>query len=175
MKKALALAIGLAVLGAVGSAAAQEKAAAPAKKKMAAPKAMAAPMNESDIKWGDAPPIMPAGAKFAVLAGDPGKTGSYVIRLKMPDGYKVAAHWHPLDENVTVISGTFNLGMGDKLDTSQGKAYTAGAYGTVPAKMHHYGWCTGETEVQVHGMGPFKLTYVNPADDPSKGASTKKM
>src|SRR4029077_4323417 len=97
MKKAMALAIGLVVLGALGSAAAQDK-AAPAKK-MASPKAMAAPMNSSDIKWGDAPPNLPTGAKFAVLAGDPGKTGPYVVRLKLPDGYKFAPHWHPLDEN----------------------------------------------------------------------------
>jgi hypothetical protein len=171
MKKALALAIGLVVLGALGSAAAEEK-AAPAKKKAAA-KAMAAPMNPSDIQWGDAPPILPAGAKFAVMMGDPGKTGPYTVRLKMPDGYKMAAHWHPMDESVTVISGTFNVGMGDKLDMSKGKALTAGAFGTVPARMHHFGWCTGETEVQVHGMGPFKLVYVDPADDPTKAAAKK--
>ena len=172
MKKALALTIGLVVLGALGSAASAQDKAAPAKK-MAAPKAMAAPMNSSDIQWGDAPPNLPAGAKFAVLMGDPGKTGPYTIRLKMPDGYKFAAHWHPMDENATVISGTFNIGMGDKLDISKGKAMTAGAFGTVPARMHHFGWCTGETEVQVHGMGPFKLVYVDPADDPTKAAAKK--
>ena len=171
MKKTLALAIGLVVLGALGSAAAEEK-AAPAKK-MAAPKAMAAPMNSSDIKWGDAPPIFPAGAKVAVLMGDPGKAGPYTVRIKAPDGYKVAAHWHPLDENLTVISGTFNVGMGDKLDMTKGKALTAGAFGTVPARMRHFAWMTGETEVQVHGMGPFKLVYVNPADDPTKAAAKK--
>jgi anti-sigma factor ChrR (cupin superfamily) len=156
MKKAMALAIGLVILGALGSAAAAQEKAAPAKKK-AAPKAMAAPMNPSDIQWGDAPPILPAGAKFAVLMGDPGKTGPYVVRMKLPDGYKIAAHWHPLDESVTVISGTFNVGMGDKLDMTKGKALTAGAFGTVPARMRHFAWTTGETEVQVHGMGPFKL------------------
>ncbi len=172
MKKALALAIGLVFLGALGSPAAAEEKAALAKKKAAA-KAMAAPMNPSDIQWGDAPSNLPAGAKFAVLMGDPGKTGSYVVRLKMPDGYKIAAHWHPLDENVTVISGTFNVGMGDKLDMSKGKACTAGAFGTAPARMHHFGWTTGETEVQVHGMGPFKLVYVDPADDPTKAAAKK--
>lgn len=173
MKKALALAIGLVVLGALGSAAsAQDKAAAPAKK-MAAPKAMAAPMNSSDIKWGDGPPNIPAGAKFAVLMGDPGKTGPYVIRLKLPDGYKFAPHWHPMDEIATIISGTFNLGMGDTLDMSKGKAVTAGGFGVVPARMHHFGWTTGETEIQIHGMGPFKLVYVNAADDPSKAAAKK--
>ena len=134
---------------------------------------MSAPVNSSDIQWGDAPPIFPAGAKFAVLMGDPGKSGSYAVRLKMPDGYKIAAHWHPTDENITVISGTFNVGMGDKLDMSKGKALSAGAFVSAPARMRHFAWTTGETEVQVHGMGPFKLTYVNPADDPS-GAAAKK-
>ena len=172
MKKARALAIGLVVLGALGSAAAAEEKAAPAKKKAAA-KTMAAPMNPSDIQWGDAPPIFPAGAKFAVLAGDPGKTGPYAVRLKMPDGYKVAAHWHPTDEILTVISGTFSVGMGDKLDISKGKALSAGGFAVAPARMNHFAWTTGETEVQVHGMGPFKLVYVDPADDPTKAAAKK--
>jgi len=172
MKKAIALAITLAVLSAIGSVAGADEKAAPAKKKAAA-KAMAAPMNPSDIQWGDAPPIFPAGAKFAVLMGDPGKAGPYTVRIKVPDGYKVGAHWHPADEVLTVISGTFNLGMGDKLDMSKGKALTAGGFAVVSARMRHFAWATGETEVQVHGPGPFKLIYVDPADDPTKGAAKK--
>jgi len=125
-------------------------------------------MSESDLKWGDAPPSLPAGAKMVVLQGDPGKAGMYTIRLKAPDGYKVAAHWHPMAEHLTVISGAFNLGTGDKLDEAKTTAMQAGAFGSMPAKMHHYAWCKGETEVQVSGMGPFQLFYVDPADDPSK-------
>jgi len=144
-----------------------------ADKKTDAKKPMAVKMEHKvtvpgDIQWGDAPPNLPAGAKMAVLAGDPGKAGLYTIRLKTPDGYKVAAHWHPAAENLTVISGEFHLGVGDKLDESQAKTMTAGSFGLMPARMHHYAWTKGETEVQVYGMGPFKLIYVNPADDPSK-------
>lgn len=125
-------------------------------------------MNPADIQWVNAPTVLPPGAKMAVLLGDPAKTGLYTIRLKAGDGYKIAAHWHPTTEHLTVISGTFNLGTGDKLDESKATAMSAGAFGTMPAKMHHYAWCKGETEIQVYGMGPFKVIYVNPEDDPSK-------
>ena len=124
----------------------------------------------SDIQWGDAPPSVPAGAKFAVLEGDPAKAGFFTIRLKTPDGYRIAPHWHPTDEHLTIISGTFHLGMGDKFDEASGTALPAGSYASTPAKMRHYAWTTGETEVQVSGMGPFQINYVNPADDPRKAA-----
>jgi len=111
---------------------------------------------------------LPKGAEFAVLAGDPSKDGHYVIRLKMPTGYKIPAHNHPTAEMVTVISGKFHIGMGDKLDVKKGVRLTAGGYAEAPAKMNHYAWATGPTVVQVHGQGPFTITYVNPADDPGK-------
>jgi hypothetical protein len=169
MRKAAALAVVLGCLCVFGSSAsAEDKKASAAKEPAAAKKPMHVAMNEADIKWGDAPPTFPAGAKMVVLQGDPGKAGMFTIRLKVPDGYKVAAHWHPTAENLTVISGTFNLGTGDKLDETKTTALTAGAFGSMPAKMHHYAWSKGETEVQVSAMGPFKLIYVNPADDPSK-------
>jgi uncharacterized protein (TIGR02246 family) len=130
-------------------------------------------LNPSDIKWGDAPPIFAPGAKMAVVQGDPSKAGVYTVRLKAGDGYKIPPHWHPTTENVTVISGTFNLGTGDSLDETTSTAMAAGAFASMPAKMHHYAWFKGDTEVQVHGVGPFKLTYVNRKDDPSKtGAKT---
>jgi quercetin dioxygenase-like cupin family protein len=129
-------------------------------------------MPEAEIKWGDAPPILPKGAKFALLYGDPGKAGTmYVVRLKMPNGYKIPAHWHPADENATVLSGTFNVGMGDKLDEKAGKAMAAGSFFSLPAQMHHFAWAKGETVVEISGMAPFGMTYVNPADDPSKAAA----
>jgi len=124
-----------------------------------------------NIKWGAPPPVFQPGAEFVVIEGNPGLSGPYVVRLKMPDGYKIMPHWHPTTENVTVISGTFHLGTGDTFDDTKGAEMPSGSFGFVGPNMHHYAWATGETIVQVHGMGPFKLTYVNPADDPSKTAT----
>ena len=132
---------------------------------------MSPPVNADKIKWGPAPPVLPPGAQFAVISGDPSKSGLYVIRLKLPAGYRVPAHNHPTAEYVTVISGKFNIGMGDKLDTKHGIELRQGGFGAAPAKMNHYAWTTAETVVQVHGEGPFALTYVNPADDPSRKQS----
>ena len=132
---------------------------------------MSPPVNADKIKWGPAPPVLPPGAQFAVISGDPSKSGLYVIRLKLPAGYRVPAHNHPTAEYVTVISGKFNIGMGDKLETKHGVELRQGGFGAAPAKMNHYAWTTAETIVQVHGEGPFALTYVNPADDPSKKSS----
>ena len=127
----------------------------------------APPLNTGDLKWGDAPPVLPKGAKLAVVSGDPGGKGIYVVRLKMPAGYRIPAHNHPTAEYVTVLSGTFNIGMGDKFDPKQGKKLGPGGFAEAPAGMNHYAWTTAETIVQVHGEGPFAMTYVNPADDPS--------
>jgi len=123
------------------------------------------------LKWGDAPPVLPKGAKLAVLHGDPGKAGPFVIRLQLPSGYKVAPHSHSMVENVTVMSGTFMLGMGDKADAKAMKTLKAGAFGAIPAKTNHYAMAKTPVILQIHGDGPFDLTYVNPADDPQKAAS----
>jgi quercetin dioxygenase-like cupin family protein len=120
------------------------------------------------VKWGPAPPSLPKGAMAAVLTGDPSKSGAYVIRLKMPANYKIPAHHHPTTENVTILSGGFHAGMGDKLDADKGQAFEPGGFVSMPAGMNHYAWATTETIVQVHGDGPFAIVYVNPADDPSK-------
>ncbi len=122
----------------------------------------------AEIKWGDPPSVFEKGATFAVMAGDPGKTGLYVVRLKVPAGYKIAPHWHPTDEHVTVISGSLALGMGEKFDKTTMKDLPPGGYALMPAEMRHYALAKTAATVQVHGMGPFALTYVNPADDPSK-------
>jgi hypothetical protein len=122
----------------------------------------------ADIQWTDAPPALPAGAKVAVLEGDPAKPGYFAMRLKAPDGYKIMPHWHPNVERITVISGTLNMGLGDTFDESKGHAMTAGTYGTMQPNVHHYAWTTGETELQITTLGPWKLVYVNPKDDPSK-------
>jgi quercetin dioxygenase-like cupin family protein len=126
------------------------------------------------IKWGPAPPVLPKGAQLAVLSGDPGASGPYAIRMKLPAGYQVPAHNHPTTENVTIISGTFNIGMGDKLDKKQTQALKAGGFFSMPPKTNHYAWTSSAAIIQIHGDGPFAINYVNPADDPSKGASTSR-
>jgi quercetin dioxygenase-like cupin family protein len=120
----------------------------------------------ADLKWGAAPPSLPAGAKVAVLEGDPTKEGPFTIRLEMPAGYKIPAHTHPTAEHVTVISGTLNLGMGPKFDETTIKEMPAGAYAVMPSGMQHFAGSKTGCVVQVHGTGPFAVTYVNPADDP---------
>ena len=127
----------------------------------------------SELKWGDPPPVFEKGASFALVAGDPSKSGLYAVRLKMPAGYKIAPHWHPTDEHVTVISGSFALGMGEKFDEKSMKTLPQGGYAIAPANMRHYAMATTDAIVQVDGQGPFMLTYVNPADDPSKRAAGK--
>ena len=129
---------------------------------------MPMPVNTGAIKWGPAPSFLPAGAKIAVVAGDPSKEGIYVLRLDVPANYIIPAHNHPTSEYVTVISGDFHIGMGDKLDKAKGIHLTRGGFGVAPAHMNHYAWTTSHTIVQVHGEGPFAMTYVNKADDPSQ-------
>jgi quercetin dioxygenase-like cupin family protein len=121
------------------------------------------------LKWGPAPPSLPPGAQLAVLVGDPGKPGvAYVIRAKLPDGYKVPPHWHPTDENVTVLEGTLLVGKGEKFDPSATEELPAGSFMRMPKTMRHFAVAKGETVIQLHGVGPFEITYVNPADDPRK-------
>jgi quercetin dioxygenase-like cupin family protein len=119
------------------------------------------------IKW-SAPAAYAQGAQLAVVRGDPSKEGMYVVRLKVPAGFKIAAHTHPNDENVTVLSGSFNIGTGDKLDEKKGEQIKAGGYSYVAKGMTHYAWFTEDTVLQLHGVGPQGVAYVNPADDPRK-------
>ena len=135
----------------------------------AAPLALASDMgfySPAEIKWRDGPGSLPAGARFAVLEGDPAKDGPFVMRLWFPDGYRIAPHSHPKVERITVISGSFNLGMGEKFDASATREMLAGTFGFWPADMRHFAWTKGETVLQLHGIGPWSITYVNPADDP---------
>lgn len=135
----------------------------------AAPAAHKNAFTPDEVQWGPAPPFVQPGASLAVLEGNPmGTTGDYTIRLKMPDGYKVAPHWHPKRENVTVISGTLKLGMGDKFDESRMVSLPATSFGYLDPSMHHYVMAKGETVVQIHGMAPVKFNYIDPKDDPSK-------
>lgn len=126
-----------------------------------------AQVNSGDLKWGAAPPVFPKGAQMAVLSGDPNKPGVFVIRLKMPAGYKIPAHQHPTDEYVTVVSGDLSLGMGDKLDPAKSAHLAPGGFAVAGAKMNHFAFSDGGAVVQVSAVGPFAMTYVNPADDPT--------
>jgi hypothetical protein len=122
-----------------------------------------------ELKWGPASPKLPPGAQFARIAGDPSKPGvPYVFRAKLPDGFSVPPHWHPMDENVTVISGTFMLGFGKVLDTTATRVLAAGSYSLLPKGMPHFNVVKGETILQFHGIGPYDIRYVNPADDPTR-------
>jgi hypothetical protein len=123
----------------------------------------------AEIPYGPAPVFVAPGAQLAVLEGNPGATsGDYTIRLKMPAGYRIAPHWHPQRENVTVISGTFKFGMGDRFDESTMGTFPAGSFAYLDPNMHHYAMASGEVVVQVHGTAPLQFNYVNPADDPSR-------
>ncbi|MEP7326683.1 MAG: cupin domain-containing protein [Gemmatimonadota bacterium] len=122
----------------------------------------------ADMKWGPAPPFFPAGSRFTVLQGDPSKDGIYTVRLEMPAGYFIPPHSHPTDELVTIISGNLELGMGDAVDPAKAMELPAGGFVVAPANAHHYARAKTATVVQVHGMGPFAITYVNPKDDPRR-------
>ncbi len=121
------------------------------------------------VEYGPAPAFVAPGAQLAVLEGNPLATsGDYTIRLKMPDGYRIAPHWHPKRENVTVISGTLKFGMGDRFDESNMASFPAGSFAYLDPDMHHYVMASGDTVVQVHGMAPVQFNYINPEDDPSR-------
>lgn len=119
-----------------------------------------------NIVWKDGPASLPKGAQIAVLEGDPAKPGPFVFRVKVPDGYRIPLHTHPKTERVTVIVGTFNIGMGDKVDDSKAKAMPAGTYGNWAAGMKHFVFVKGETIAQFHGEGPWVINYVDAKDDP---------
>lgn len=120
-----------------------------------------------EFTWVDGPEGLPKGAKMVVLQGDPSKAGPFALRLKVPANYKIQPHWHPAIEHVTILQGTFHMAGGDKFDESKGKALPPGSFAVMPIKMHHYAWA-GDEEVtfQLHGVGPWGITYLNPKDDP---------
>lgn len=120
----------------------------------------------AEVEWKDGPPSLPKGSQIAVLEGDPSKEGPFVFRLKFPDGYRIPPHTHPKTERVTVLSGTFHFGMGKKFDPKATKPLPAGTFGYWPAGMTHFVHVKGETVVQLHGIGPWSIQYVNPDDDP---------
>ena len=117
------------------------------------------------LKWG-AVPSLPKGAQIAVIEGPMNEAVPFTVRLKFPANYRIPPHWHPAVERVTVLSGTFNMGTGDSFDSSKTHALQPGGTAIMPAQSHHFAWTATETVVQLHGTGPWGITYVNPADDP---------
>jgi quercetin dioxygenase-like cupin family protein len=131
--------------------------AEPMEHKMTAPK---------DMKWGAGPASLPAGAEAVVLYGDPTKEGLFAMRLKFPKGYRIAPHTHPKPELVTVISGTFKLGLGDTADDAKATAMPAGSFMSLSPGVAHFAAADEETVVQLNSTGPWSVTYINPKDDP---------
>ena len=124
-------------------------------------------LSPADLKWIDVPSL-PPGAKLAVIEGPLNEAVPFTFRLQFPANYQIPAHWHAAVERVTVISGTFNMGVGDKLDTSKTKSLGPGSMAIMQPKTNHFAWTKEETVVQLNGTGPWTITYVNPADDPRK-------
>jgi hypothetical protein len=123
----------------------------------------------SAIEWREGPATLRKGARIAILEGDPSAEGVFTMRLWLPDGFIVSPHVHSQIEHVTVVSGTLNFGMGETFDKSATRAMPAGSFGYWPIGMKHFAYTTGDTVLQLHGRGPWTVTYVNPADDPRNG------
>lgn len=117
------------------------------------------------LNWA-AVPSLPKGAQIAVLEGPMSEAVPFTVRLKFPPNYQIPAHWHPAIERVTVLSGTFNMGTGDSFDRTKTQPLRPGGMAIMPAQGRHFAWTSVETVVQLHGTGPWGITYVNPADDP---------
>jgi hypothetical protein len=120
------------------------------------------------VQWGPGPPFLPSGAQIAVLEGNPSEKGPVTLRLKFPVNYNIPAHWHSMTERVTVVSGSFHIGMGDKLDRHASQTLEPGGFVLLPANMRHFAWTSAPTVVQINLEGPFDIFYVNPADNPQK-------
>lgn len=133
-----------------------------------APGAHAVVATPDALEWGAAPDILPAGARMAVIEGNPAAAGEFTLRLRMPAGYRIAPHYHPATEHVTVLQGTFLVGMGESFDAAAMTALPIGSFGAIPAGMRHYALAKDEVIIQLHGVGPWRLMYVNPADQPKR-------
>jgi len=121
-----------------------------------------------DVAWGEGPASLRPGTKAAVIEGDPKLAGLFTMRLKLPAGFQIPPHWHPADEHVTVLAGTFHMGLGESFDAATAKPLTVGSFAVMPAKAAHFAFTKEETVIQLHGLGPWGINYVNPSDDPRK-------
>lgn len=120
----------------------------------------------TELKWVDGPPSLPKGVKVAMLEGDMAKAGPFTARAKFPANYKIPPHFHPGVEHVTVLSGSFYMGMGDVYDESKATKLPVGGFAAMEPETHHFAFSKEETEIQLHAIGPWGITYINAADDP---------
>ena len=120
----------------------------------------------TDLKWTDGPASLPKGTTAAVMEGDPSKPGPFTMRLKLPANYKIPSHWHPGIEHVTVLSGSFYMGLGESFDQSKASKLSASGFAVMQVGTRHFAFTKEEALIQLHGIGPWGITYVNPADDP---------
>ncbi|MEA3153172.1 MAG: hypothetical protein QOK44_761 [Betaproteobacteria bacterium] len=120
-----------------------------------------------DLKWA-AVPSLPPGAQISVIEGPMNKSVPFTVRIKFPANYRLPAHWHNNIEHITVLSGTLHMGIGDKFDATKTTPLAPGWVSIMQPATNHFAWTKEETIAQVHGMGPWEVTYVNPADDPRK-------
>ncbi|MDR7555823.1 MAG: cupin domain-containing protein [Armatimonadota bacterium] len=125
-------------------------------------------LTPDEMTWAAGPPSLPRGAQISVLEGDPAKAEPITMRLKFPAGYEIAPHTHPAIEHVTVLSGTFHIAAGEKMDKTLGKRLPAGSFVVIPTGSPHFAWTSEDTVLQLHSVGPWGITYLNPADDPRR-------
>ncbi len=122
-------------------------------------------VNPDELKWAPVPSL-PRGAQIAVIEGPLNEAVPFTFRLKFPANYQIPPHWHPAIERVTVLSGNFNMGSGESFDKTKSHSLNAGGMTIMPGKTPHFAWTGSETEIQLHGTGPWGITYINPTDDP---------
>jgi hypothetical protein len=131
-------------------------------------------MTPDNIQWIAAPALLPSGAKFTLLEGNPRSRGNVTVRIKLPANYQLPPVYTIMPERITVLSGTLHLGAGNKIDANASTSLPTGSFVVIPAKKHHYFWTSDESIIQISGPGPWSLKYVNPTDDPrnNKGLNT---
>ena len=122
------------------------------------------------LTWGPAPPGLPAGARGAVVSGDPTKAGPFTVRLEMPADYAIRPHHHPTSETLRLLEGTLHLGHGAKWDEKAMKAMATDKPVTFGPKEPHFVHAASRVVLEVQSTGPFAITYVDPKDDPRTGS-----
>jgi hypothetical protein len=118
------------------------------------------------LTWNDGPASLPPGSKIAVIEGDPSKEGPFTMRIKLPANYKIPPHWHPAIEHVTVISGSLHMGLGETFDEATATKLPAGGFAVMDIGTKHFAFTKEDAVIQLHGIGPWGINYVNPDDDP---------
>ncbi len=125
-------------------------------------------LNENNLAWKAGPASLPPGAQMAMLEGDPAKAGPFTMRLILPSNYRVGPHFHPAVEHVSVIKGNFYMGTGKEFKEDAATRIKANGFAVMPVGYAHYAFTRGKTIIQLHGVGPWGITYINDADDPRK-------